>query len=68
MPTSIDRIEVQRLLRDEQAQLVEVLPQAEYEELHIAGAINIPLKKLDRSSSERLDRARPVITYCHDSQ
>ena len=63
MPTSITRDDVQRLLRDEQAQLVEVLPSREYEDEHIEGAINIPLKRLDRDSTGVLDRARPVIVY-----
>jgi rhodanese-related sulfurtransferase len=67
MPTPIDRNEVQRLLA-EGAQLVEVLPEAEYEDEHIAGAINIPLKTLDAESAQKLDRERPVIVYCHDYQ
>jgi rhodanese-related sulfurtransferase len=68
MPNPIDRHEVQRLLADEQAQLVEVLPQAECEDEHLPGAINIPLKELDRERTAGLDRARPVIVYCYDSQ
>ena len=47
MPTPIERDEVRRLLADEVAQLVEVLPAKEYGEEHIAGAVNIPLKELD---------------------
>ena len=59
MPTSITRDEVQRRLRDEQAQLVEVLPPPqEYEDEHIEGAINIPLKRLDRDSTGVPDRSR----------
>ena len=68
MPTAIDRDELQRLIADEQAQLVEVLPAAEYEDEHLPEAISIPLKQLDRQSTSRLDRARPVIVYCYDSQ
>ncbi len=68
MPTAIDRAEVQRLLREEQAQLVEVLPPDEYEDEHLPGAINIPLKTLDRATTALLDRARPVIVYCYDTQ
>ena len=68
MPVSIDRTEVQRLLQEEAAQVIEVLPTAEYEEQHIAGAINIPLKKLDRSSTANLQNDRAIITYCHDFQ
>jgi rhodanese-related sulfurtransferase len=68
MPTAIDRDEVQRLIRDEHAQLVEVLPKPEYEEEHLPGAINIPLKTLDAETTRRLDRERPVIVYCDDYQ
>ena len=62
---AIDRDEVQRLLTAG-AQLLEVLPPAEYEEEHLSGAINIPLKQLDRESATQLDRGRPVIVYCYD--
>jgi rhodanese-related sulfurtransferase len=68
MPTSIDRDELQRLLRDEQAQLVEVLSPDGYDDEHLPGAINIPLKTLDRETTRELDRERPVIVYCYDSQ
>jgi rhodanese-related sulfurtransferase len=33
------------------AQLVEVLPQTEYEDEHLPGAVNIPLKQLDSGNS-----------------
>ena len=68
MPTSIDRHELQRLLAEQEAQLVEVLPTDEYADEHLPGAINIPLKELDRETTGRLDRARPVIVYCYDEQ
>ena len=68
MPTSIDRHELQRLLAEEEAQLVEVLPADEYADEHLPGAINIPLKELDHATTGRLDRARPVIVYCYDTQ
>jgi len=67
MPTPVDRQEVRQLVA-EGAQLVEVLPQAEYEEEHLPGAINIPLKTLDAETARRLERERPVIVYCHDYQ
>ena len=63
MPTSIWRDEVQRLIREETALLVEVLPTQEYEDEHIEGAINIPLKRLNRETTSHLDRARPLIVY-----
>ncbi len=63
MPTSIWRDEVQRLIREEAAQLVEVLPPPMFEDEHIEGAINIPVKELDRETTGRLDKDRPVIVY-----
>ena len=68
MPTPIDRDEVQRLRRAERAQLVEVLGADDYADEHLPGAINIPLKTLDRRSAASLDRQRPVIVYCYDYQ
>ena len=68
MAATIDRDELAGLLREEQAQLVEVLPADEYEDEHLPGAINIPLKRLDATTSPQLDPARPVIVYCYDSQ
>jgi phage shock protein E len=49
------------------AQLVEVLPRAEYEEQHLRGAVNIPLKELDAGAVAGLDRGTAVIVYCWDS-
>lgn len=56
-----------RELVDRGAQLVEVLPREEYEELHLPGAISLPLKELDARAAEQLDRARPVVVYCWDA-
>lgn len=50
------------------AAVVEVLPADEYEHEHIQGAINIPLRNLDREAPERLRRNEPVIVYCNDYQ
>ena len=51
---------------EEGAQLAEVLPRAEYEEAHLSGALNIPIKELNRETTAGLDRETPVIVYCHD--
>ncbi len=67
MPTDAHRTDVQRLL-GAGAQLVDVLPPEEYEAEHIAGALSIPLKSLDRQTTARLNRDRPVIVYCWDTQ
>ena len=63
MPTPISRDEVLRLMRDEGAQLVEVLPPQEYEDEHIAGAVNIPLKRLSSEGVSGLEKGQPVIVY-----
>ena len=63
MVTKIWRDEVQRLLLDEAAQLVEVLPPPEFEAEHIEGATNISLKDLDANTTSGLDKDRPVIVY-----
>lgn len=65
MPTRIDLAQLQQLL-DDGAQLVEVLPAAEYSDEHLPGAINIPLKQLNAAAAEQLDQTRPVIVYCWD--
>lgn len=65
MPTQIERREMQRLI-DEGAQIVEVLPKEEYDEEHLPGAINLPLRKLEEQATEILDRDRPVVVYCWD--
>ena len=66
MPTSVWLDKLQELISDG-AQVVEVLPEAEHAEAHLPGAINIPLKQLDASTTAILDRDRPVVVYCWDS-
>lgn len=67
MPHEIhDRREIQALL-DRGAQLVEVLPSDEYDEEHLPGAINLPLRKLEKRAKQQLDPGKPVIVYCWDS-
>lgn len=66
MARTVDLQGVRELLQ-RSAQLVEVLPQEEYDELHLPGAINLPLKELDAQCAKRLDRRRPVVVYCWDA-
>ncbi|MGW2704666.1 rhodanese-like domain-containing protein [Streptomyces sp. NPDC001340] len=65
MPTRVmDRQKVRRLVEEEQAQLVEVLPREEYEHAHLPGAVHLWLRDLDREARNRLDPNRPVVVYC----
>lgn len=66
MPTAADRFEVLRLVAEDGAQLVEVLPRDEFDEEHLEGAIHLPLKQLSAESAQVLDRGRPVVVYCWD--
>jgi rhodanese-related sulfurtransferase len=65
MPTSIEVDQLQQLLADG-AQLVEVLPEAEYQDEHLPGAQNIPLKQLDATTTAQLDKGAPLVVYCWD--
>jgi rhodanese-related sulfurtransferase len=67
MPQVIDRNQVQELMTHG-AQLVEVLPPNQYKQMHLAGASNLPLGKLDQITAAELEKDKPVIVYCYDYQ
>ena len=67
MPTAVGIEETQRMLAGGD-QLVDVLPEGEYAELHLPGAQNIPLKKMTQETVSELHKNRPVIVYCFDFQ
>ncbi|HJQ90724.1 MAG TPA: rhodanese-like domain-containing protein [Acidimicrobiia bacterium] len=64
--TAIDRTQMLHLIEDEEAQIVDVLPEDEYAEHHIPGAVNIPLRQLISETASTLKPNRPVVVYCHD--
>ena len=49
------------------AQLIEVLPTAEFDEEHLPGAINLPLRQVSAEGVTELDRSSAVVVYCWDS-
>jgi nicotinamide-nucleotide amidase len=55
-------------LADGGAVLVEVLPHQDYDEEHLPGALSIPLRELTADRVRALDRDRPVVVYCYDTQ
>ncbi len=67
MPGVVGVEETARMVADA-AQLVDVLPEGEYAELHLPHARNIPLKRMNTDAIAVLDKQRPVIVYCHDFQ
>lgn len=66
MINPIDRTELIRLIEDDKALVVDVLPEREYDEGHIPGAVNLPLKQLTSETASILDQTRSVVVYCHD--
>jgi rhodanese-related sulfurtransferase len=66
----MNRIDLNRVveLQNQGAQVVEVLPQKEFDEQHIPQAISLPLSKFKSSELAKLDKNRPVIVYCWDYQ
>ena len=49
------------------AQVVEVLPKAEFAADHLPGAISLPLRRLETEARATLDPLRPVLVYCWDT-
>jgi 3-mercaptopyruvate sulfurtransferase SseA len=66
MAQEIGREQV-RLLAEQGAQIVDVLPSREYGEDHLPGAINLPLRKIETEASKGLDATRAIVVYCADS-
>jgi rhodanese-related sulfurtransferase len=66
MPTPIELDQLQRLLSSD-AQLVEVLPRDEYEDMHLPGAMHLALKELNHDTAKQLDPGRAVVVYCWDA-
>jgi rhodanese-related sulfurtransferase len=63
MPIEIRRKDVKTLVAQGRAQLVEVLPPADYKREHLPKAINLPLDKLTAESSKPLRKDQAVIVY-----
>ncbi len=66
MPNEIELASLRELFERGDAQLLEVLPENEYEEEHLPGAINIPLKSLKPHAVAQFDKSRPTVVYCWD--
>lgn len=62
----VERHAVQSLI-ERGAQVVEVLGPEQFEEDHLPGAVNIPLRKIEQEATKRLEKNAPVVVYCWDS-
>ena len=63
MPTEIDHHEVQRLSAAG-AYLLDVRDREGFDAEHLPGAVSLPIKMLDRETTDGLDRDRQAVTYC----
>jgi rhodanese-related sulfurtransferase len=66
VPQDIDRGRLQEL-QSQGAAVVEVLPREEFENEHLAGAVNLPLQELRPEKVSQLlgaDKQRAIVTYC----
>lgn len=64
---TIGRDEVERLVADPDAAVVEVLARSQYEWAHLPGAVHLPYRGWDPARvTARLDREQPVAVYCND--
>jgi rhodanese-related sulfurtransferase len=55
MPHEVHDRRVVREMMEKGAQVVEVLPREEYEEDHLPGAINLPLRRIETEARQRLE-------------
>jgi rhodanese-related sulfurtransferase len=62
---TIDVHELQDVIGDGSAVLVEALPLSYFQAEHLPGARNLPLDDLERDTGTVVpDRSTPVVTYC----
>ncbi|MBS0522711.1 MAG: metalloregulator ArsR/SmtB family transcription factor [Proteobacteria bacterium] len=59
----VSRKELMRRLKDDSATVLDVRPDDEFAAGHLPGAVNIPLRDLERRLRE-LPRSREIVAYC----
>jgi rhodanese-related sulfurtransferase len=64
MPIEIRRKDVKTLIGQDRAQVVEVLPAAEYKKEHLPTAVSLPLETLTPENTRSLRKDQAVIVYC----
>lgn len=58
--------EMQKKIKDKSALIVDVRPEEEFRNIHLPGAISIPLSTLEKRLDE-IPRDKEIITYCRDN-
>ena len=60
--------EAKKMIKEQNAQLVDVRTPEEYAESGIPGAKNLPLQDIDRTAATNLDKSLPIVVYCRSGQ
>lgn len=60
--------DTKQLIKEKQAQLVDVRTPEEFASTQLPGAINIPLHEIDQVAALKLDKTRPVVVFCRSGQ
>ncbi|MDG6778182.1 rhodanese-like domain-containing protein [Thiomicrorhabdus sp. zzn3] len=60
--------DAKRLIKEKNAQLVDVRTPEEFAMSKLPGAVNIPLQDIDRVGESMLDKDLPVIVFCRSGQ
>ena len=64
--TSVSVDEFAKVIADNQVQLIDTRTEAEFNDGHIPGAINIDVNEFDFESKvdQKIDKTRPIALYC----
>ncbi len=60
--------DAKRLIKEKNAQLVDVRTPEEFESSKLPGAINIPLQDIDYIGIHKLQKELPVVVFCRSGQ
>jgi len=60
--------DAKRLIKEKDAQLVDVRTPEEFESSKLPGAINIPLQDIDYMGVHKLSKTLPVVVFCRSGQ
>ncbi len=60
--------DAKRLIKEKDAQLVDVRTPEEFENCKLPSAINLPLQSIDYMGVHRLSKERPVVLFCRSGQ
>jgi rhodanese-related sulfurtransferase len=60
--------EAKKLIKERNAQFVDVRTPEEFLSSQLPGAINIPLHVIDQLAEKQLDKSRPIVVFCRSGQ